>query len=120
VQGKPYIVTWRPQAGILKSEETSIARQRLGKHIPAATNTHATIEESVFKQRIGKRITIAVLPATVFPVRSMQSGYKEEFNWEELAEFRDARLPGYEFESRGIELKQSPEVAVCRVIEMRQ
>jgi hypothetical protein len=25
--------------------ETSIARQRLGKHVPAGTNTQATIEE---------------------------------------------------------------------------
>jgi hypothetical protein len=34
----------RPKAGIVKSEEMSIARQLLGKHIPAATNTQATIE----------------------------------------------------------------------------
>jgi hypothetical protein len=26
-------------------EETAVAKQWLGKHVPAATNTHATIEE---------------------------------------------------------------------------
>jgi hypothetical protein len=39
-----YIVTRRPKAGTVKSEETSIAGHRLGKHIPTATNTQATIE----------------------------------------------------------------------------
>jgi hypothetical protein len=29
----------------VESEETSIARQRLGKYVPVATNTQATIEE---------------------------------------------------------------------------
>jgi hypothetical protein len=29
----------------MEPEETSIARQRLGKHIPAATNTQATLKE---------------------------------------------------------------------------
>jgi hypothetical protein len=37
-------VTWRLKAGIVEPEE-AVARQRLGKHISAATNTHATIEE---------------------------------------------------------------------------
>jgi hypothetical protein len=32
------------KAGIVEPEETSIARQLLGKHIPAATNLQATIE----------------------------------------------------------------------------
>jgi hypothetical protein len=39
-----YIVPWRPKAGVVKSEETPIARQLLGKHIPAATKAQATIE----------------------------------------------------------------------------
>jgi hypothetical protein len=34
---------------------------------------------------------------------SMQSGYREEFSCEELAEFRDASLPEYELGSRGIQ-----------------
>jgi hypothetical protein len=38
------IVTWHSKAGIVKSEEKPIVRQPLGKHIPAATNTQATIE----------------------------------------------------------------------------
>jgi hypothetical protein len=40
-------------------------------------NTHATIEELVSKQWIGKHTT-GVLLETVFSVRSVQSGYKEE------------------------------------------
>jgi hypothetical protein len=39
------IVTRRPKAGIVKSEWMFIARQRLSKHIPAAMNTQATIEQ---------------------------------------------------------------------------
>jgi hypothetical protein len=30
--------------GIVEPEDTSIARRRLGKHVPAATKTQATIE----------------------------------------------------------------------------
>jgi hypothetical protein len=36
----------------VKSEETSIARQRLGEYIPAATNVHA-IEEPASNEGIG-------------------------------------------------------------------
>jgi hypothetical protein len=36
-------VTWHPKAGVVKSEQTFTARQRLGKHIPVATNTQGTI-----------------------------------------------------------------------------
>jgi hypothetical protein len=64
----------------VKSVETSITRQLLGKYIPAATNTHGAIEEPVSKQRIGKHTTIGVLLETVFSVRSLQSSYKEEFS----------------------------------------
>jgi hypothetical protein len=38
------IVTWRQKSGVVKSEETPIARLRLGKHIPAETGMQATIE----------------------------------------------------------------------------
>jgi hypothetical protein len=41
--------------------KTSIARQRLGKHVPAATNTQTTIE---------------IFSETMFSARSMQRGYK--------------------------------------------
>jgi hypothetical protein len=42
-----------------------VSRQRIGKHVPAATNTHATIE---------------LLLETVFPPWSVQMGYKE-YKW---------------------------------------
>jgi hypothetical protein len=44
-----------------------VSRQWIGKHVPAATNTHATIE---------------LLLETVFPTWSVQMGYKE-YNWGE-------------------------------------
>jgi hypothetical protein len=34
----------------------------------------------------------------------VQNGYKEQFSLEELVEFRDVSLPGYELGSRGIQL----------------
>jgi hypothetical protein len=37
----------RPKTGIVEPEETAAARQRLGKHVSAATNTHITIEEQL-------------------------------------------------------------------------
>jgi hypothetical protein len=94
----------------------AVFRERNSKHIPPTTYTHA-IEESVSKQRIGEHTTIGVLLETVFSLLSMQSGYKEEFRWEDLVEFRDASPPGYKLGSRGNELKESLEVAVGRIIE---
>jgi hypothetical protein len=47
------------------SETTFISRQLLGKHIPVATDMYATIE---------------VLLETLFSIRSMLTGYKED-NW---------------------------------------
>jgi hypothetical protein len=49
----------------VEPEETSIARQRLGKQVAAAMDTQVTIEE---------------LLGTMFSIRSLQSGYKEEFS----------------------------------------
>jgi hypothetical protein len=46
----------------------------------------------------------------------MESGYKEEFSWEELVEFRDVSLPGYELGSRGIELSRVFGVGSCRIM----
>jgi hypothetical protein len=43
-----------PERRIVEPEETAVAMQRLGKHVPAATNTHATTQElldSVFSMR---------------------------------------------------------------------
>jgi hypothetical protein len=51
----------------LEPEDTSIARQRLAKQIPAATDTKATIEE---------------LLGTMFSIRSVPNCYKEEFSTE--------------------------------------
>jgi hypothetical protein len=45
------------------SVTTFVTRQRLGKHVPAARDTYATIE---------------VLSETVLSTRSLQRGYKEE------------------------------------------
>jgi hypothetical protein len=38
-------VKYRLKASSSELEETAVARERLGKHVPAATNTDATIEE---------------------------------------------------------------------------
>jgi hypothetical protein len=38
-------VTWPLKARIVRPQKTSLARQRLGKHIPAAMDMHATIED---------------------------------------------------------------------------
>jgi hypothetical protein len=43
-------------------------------------NTHPTIEESVYKQRIGKLTTIGVLLEMAFSIPSVQSDYKEGFS----------------------------------------
>jgi hypothetical protein len=45
--------------------ETSIARQRFGKQVSVATDKRKTIEE---------------LLGTMFSIRSVQSGFKEEFS----------------------------------------
>jgi hypothetical protein len=45
-----------------------VSRQRIGKHVPAAMNTYTKIE---------------LLLETVFPTRSVQSGYEED-NWGDL------------------------------------
>jgi hypothetical protein len=47
------------------SETTFISRQRLGKHVFSATDTHTTIE---------------VLLETMFSTQSVEMGYKED-NW---------------------------------------
>jgi hypothetical protein len=54
------------------SATTFVSRQRLGKHILAATDTHATIE---------------ILLEPVFSTRYIQRGYKEDLVW------RRGRIP---------------------------
>jgi hypothetical protein len=51
----------------MEPEETSITRQRLGKQVSSVKDTQATIEEML---------------ETMFSIRSVQSGYKQEFSWE--------------------------------------
>jgi hypothetical protein len=43
----------------------------------------------------------------MFSAWSVKSGYKEDFNLQELVEFQDASLPEYELGSGGIELRES-------------
>jgi hypothetical protein len=74
------IMTRHLRAEIMEPNQTSNARQRLGKHIPAATNTHATTEQPLSRERTGKHATILVLLETVFSVPSVERGYKEEFS----------------------------------------
>jgi hypothetical protein len=45
-----------------------VSRQRIGKHVPAATNTHTIIE---------------LLLETVFSTRSVYNGYKGD-NWGDM------------------------------------
>jgi hypothetical protein len=49
----------------VESEETSIARQRLGKQVSVAADMQVTTEE---------------LLGTMFTIQSMQHGYKEKFS----------------------------------------
>jgi hypothetical protein len=51
---------------LANDSETIVSRQRLGNHVPAATDTHATI---------------GALLETVFYTRPVQKGYKED-NWD--------------------------------------
>jgi hypothetical protein len=45
-----HIVTWRLKVWMVEPDETFLARQRLGKHVPAATNAKVTMDcyETVF------------------------------------------------------------------------
>jgi hypothetical protein len=77
----------------------SIARQRLGKHIPSQANSRKNMT-SIASQRLGKHASLTI--KAVFSVESMQSGYKEIFGQENSSRVeRDVSLPGYEL---GIEL----------------
>jgi hypothetical protein len=74
------IVTWIP-----------IARQRLGKHIPAETND-CNNRTSIARQRIIKHVCLTI--EAVFSVWSVQSGYKEMFrNIEQYSSRVSSRQP---------------------------
>jgi hypothetical protein len=88
-----------------------ISRQRLGKHIPAGANAHDD-RMSVARQRTSKHASLTI--ETVFSVWSVSRGYKRTQSEDATkqssrkcrVEFWDASLPGYELESRGIELSR--------------
>jgi hypothetical protein len=49
-----FVSPQRMKAGIVETEGTAVSRQRLGKHVPAANNTHVTTEQlldAVFSMR---------------------------------------------------------------------
>jgi hypothetical protein len=54
----------------------SIARQRLGKHIPARVNARKN-RTPIARQRISKHASLKI--EVVFSLGSVQSGYKEVF-----------------------------------------
>jgi hypothetical protein len=55
---------------------TPIARQRLGKHIPARANSPKNMT-SIARQRISKHASLTI--DAVFYLGSVQSGYKKVF-----------------------------------------
>jgi hypothetical protein len=64
-----------------------IARQRLGKHIPARAKAGKN-RTSIAKQRISKHAFLTI--EAVFSVGSLQSGYKKVFSstkWNEESSF---------------------------------
>jgi hypothetical protein len=75
---RPWLIynteTWSLKAEIVETEVTSTARQQLGKQVSAATDTQATIDELL----------------GMFSIRSVQSGYKEEFRRDAVVEFRSS------------------------------
>jgi hypothetical protein len=65
---------------LANGSETFVCRQRLGKHVPVATDTHATIE---------------VLLETAFSTRSLQRGYKEDYWGNGVSSVREAVKESY-------------------------
>jgi hypothetical protein len=96
---------------------TAIARQRLGKHIPAQANAR-NYRISIAKQRISKQASLTV--EAMFSAWFVRNGYEEEFSWEELVEFRDANLPGYELGSREIDLSRVFGIGSCRIMARKK
>jgi hypothetical protein len=65
-----------------ESRTSSLLGNGLLNRFPQKWTSKKQIEKPVSKQRMGKQKTIGVLLETVFSIRSVQSGYKEEFSWE--------------------------------------
>jgi hypothetical protein len=53
---QPLLCNRRINNGVMQP----VSKERIGKHIPAATNTHTTIEEYISKQPIGNHTTKGV------------------------------------------------------------
>jgi hypothetical protein len=110
------VVTYRP-----------IARQRLGKHIPAQAYAHDN-RTYIARQRRGIHVSSTI--QTVFSVGSVPKGYKRHSQKtrpsssreveKSKVEFRDASLPGYELVSRGIELSRVFGVGSCRIMARKE
>jgi hypothetical protein len=64
----------------------AIARQLLGKQVPAETNKHVNNIRAIARQP--SMTTIEELLETVFSVRSVQNGYKED-NWGDPVQLRE-------------------------------
>jgi hypothetical protein len=97
-----------------------LARQLLGKHIPAATNTQATVQTSVAWQRCCKhafptieRLNFLHGTCKVVIKKSSEPGSSNK-GWR--VEFRNTSLPGYELWSRGIELSRVFGIDRCRIM----
>jgi hypothetical protein len=87
----------------------AIARQRLGKQIPAEANSD-NYRTSIARQRTSKHTSLTT--EAVFPAWSVKSGYKEALGSSEVeygtgessrVEFRNASVPGHELESTKID-----------------
>jgi hypothetical protein len=49
---------YRLKAGKVEPKEMDVTKQRLGKHVPAATNTHTTIEELLYAVRASSNLPL--------------------------------------------------------------
>jgi hypothetical protein len=103
-----------------------IARQRLGKHIPAGTNVRDNMT-SVARQQRSKYASSTI--HAVFSVWYVPRGYKgsesedateysgvQNSGRQRRVEFPNASLPGYEL---GIELSPAFGIGSCRVLLKR-